>query len=89
MKMRMILIILELCAPASAQETSTDIPSLVITNQCSIGYIQASDDIYVDWACVEKNAAKATEHGGPEDQTEAMALLLKAVRDGTFKDTSK
>ena len=53
---------------------------------CIMAGVTGTREVYVDWVCVQKSAAKfgAVAHK-PGEQWDGLAFILKSVRDGTAK----
>lgn len=93
---RPALILLCLASPALAQDNSAPIGTFsAVTGSattfdvgCEMARLPAGPpgDVEISWDCVERYAAKAKARGYTGDMTEAAAVLMKAVRDGKFKE---
>jgi hypothetical protein len=99
MKRIALILILAAPTPALAQEdTSAGRPpaafiwkptsglTAVVTSECSLAVISADKAVSVDWKCVDRFAANY-EKDGRAQLYPALAVVLKAVRDGTAKES--
>ena len=87
--MKSLILLLAMTTAAIAADpkwTTSNTIGVVTANSCFIASIEDKTyNVTIDWKCVDKEAQKYRD-GKSTDISGPMALVMKAIHDGTAKD---